>query len=55
MLMKILFGILVLSVAAIIVTVGAMWWRLRRHLRKSDDVLQETLAEIQPEHQPVEK
>jgi hypothetical protein len=54
MLMKILFGILVLSVAAILVTVGAMWGLLRRHLRKSDNALQETLAEIQPEHEPVE-
>ena len=52
--MKILFGILVLSVAAIIVAVGAMWWRLRRHLRKSDSALKETLAEMQPEHEPVE-
>lgn len=52
--MKILFVILVLSVAAILVAVVAMWWRLRWHLRKSDDALKKTLAEIQPEHETAE-
>jgi hypothetical protein len=51
LLIKILFAILVLSVAAVVVTVVAMWWRLRWHLRRSDDALKKTLAEIQPEHE----
>ncbi|HMF90712.1 MAG TPA: hypothetical protein VKL40_08725 [Candidatus Angelobacter sp.] len=49
--MKILFVILLLSVAAVLVTVVAMWWRLRWHLRKSDNALKKTLSEIQPEHE----
>jgi hypothetical protein len=32
--MKVLYAILVLSLAAIIVAVGATWWRLRWHLRR---------------------
>lgn len=52
--MKILFVILVLSVAAILLAVGALWWRLRWHLRRSDDALKKTLAEIQPEHETAE-
>lgn len=32
--MKVLFVLLVLSVSAIVVTLGAMWLRLRWHLRK---------------------
>jgi hypothetical protein len=32
--MKILFVLLVVSVSAILVTLGAMWLRLRWHLRK---------------------
>jgi hypothetical protein len=32
--MKVSFAILVLSLAAIIVAVGATWWRLRWHLRR---------------------
>ncbi len=55
MLMKILFGVLLVSVAAILVAVGAMWWRLRWHLRRSDDALKQTLAEIQPEQETVSK
>jgi hypothetical protein len=49
--MKILVAILAVSVTAILVVVGAMWWRLRWHLRRSDDALKKTLAEIQPEHE----
>lgn len=33
MLMRVLYGLLVVSVAAVLVSVLAMWWRLRRHLR----------------------
>lgn len=32
--MKVLYGILVLSLAAIMVAVGATWLRLRWHLRR---------------------
>jgi hypothetical protein len=32
--MKVLYTILVLSLAAIMVAVGATWWRLRWHLRR---------------------
>jgi hypothetical protein len=55
MLMKILFIILVLSLGAILLTVVAMWWRLRWHLRRSDDALKNALAEIQPEHESIDK
>lgn len=53
--MKILFLILLLSVGAILVTVVALWWRLRWHLRRSDHALKNALAEIQPEHESIEK
>ncbi|HKF21212.1 MAG TPA: hypothetical protein VKE93_06560 [Candidatus Angelobacter sp.] len=49
--MRILFVFLVLSLTAILLAVGALWWRLRWHLRRSDDALKKTLAEIQPEHE----
>jgi Flp pilus assembly protein TadB len=52
--MKYLFIILVLCVVAILVAAGAMWWRLRRHLRRSDEALKNALAEIQTEHKSVE-
>ncbi len=52
--MKILFIILVLCVVATLLAVTAMWWRLRWHLRRSDDALKNALAEIQPEHESVE-
>jgi hypothetical protein len=53
--MKILFLILLLSVGAILVTMVALWWRLRWHLRRSDQALKTTLAEIQPEQGSIEK
>jgi len=51
--MKILFGVLILSVSASILVLGAMWWRLRRQLRRSDHVLKESteiVTEPEPEH-----
>lgn len=53
--MKALFIILVLSVGAILATAGTLWWRLRWHLRRSNDALKNALAEIQPEHEPIDK
>jgi len=52
--MKILFGLLIVSVSASILALGAMWWRLRRQLRRSDHVLKDAKTEpisgAQPEH-----
>lgn len=53
--MRILFLILLLSVGAILVTVVALWWRLRWHLRRSNHSLKNTLAEIQPKQESIEK
>jgi hypothetical protein len=53
--MKILFIILTISLGAILLTVVAMWWRLRWHLRRSDNALKNALAEIHPEHEPMDK
>jgi len=50
--MKALFVLLVLSTLAVVVAAIAMWWRLRRHLNKSDEALKQVLQEIQPEHEP---
>jgi hypothetical protein len=52
MLMKVLFGVLVLSIAAILVAAGAMLWRLRWHLRRPEVV--PPAVEI-PEQEPVQK
>jgi len=49
--MKALFVLLVLSTVTVLVAAIAMWWRLRRHLRKSDKALEQALREIQPEHE----
>jgi hypothetical protein len=46
MLMRILFFVFVLSLGAILLAVGAMWWRLRWHLRRSDDAMKDALADI---------
>ncbi len=50
--MKIFFVLLVLSTVAVIVAAIAMWWRLRRHLRSSNEVLKEALSEIESQHEP---
>ena len=50
--MKYLFLLLVLSTVAVLVAAIAMWWRLRRHLHKSDEALKRALREIEPEHEP---
>ena len=53
--MKILFAVLVISVVAVLVAAVAMWWRLRRHLRQSDQALKNALREIEPEHESIEQ
>jgi integral membrane sensor domain MASE1 len=57
--MKALFVLLVLSTLAVLVAAIAMWWRLRRHLRRSDEALKKVLQEIEPqtrpEHESVER
>jgi hypothetical protein len=50
--MKVLFILLVLSIAAIMVAAGAMLWRLRWHLRRPH--VKSSAVEI-PEQEPVEK
>lgn len=50
--MKALFILLVLSTVAVLTAAIAMWWRLRRHLRKSDEALKKVLQEIEPEAKP---
>jgi hypothetical protein len=47
--MKVLFAILVLSLAAIIVAVGATWWRLRWHLRRPHHTPPNGLESLPPE------
>jgi hypothetical protein len=53
--MRILFIILALCMAALIMTAGALWWRLRWQLRRSDNALKNALAAIQPGHEPADK
>jgi len=50
--MTALFVLLVVSTLAILVAAIAMWWRLRRHLRQSDEALKKVLQEIEPETKP---
>jgi hypothetical protein len=52
--MKYLVLLLVISVGASLVVAVAVWLRLRWHLRRSDEALKNTLAEIQPEHEQAE-
>jgi cytochrome b subunit of formate dehydrogenase len=52
--MKVLYGLLVLSVSAILVTGVAMWWRLHRHLRRPNAAQNEALKTVQTEHESSE-
>ncbi len=45
--MRILFGLLIVSLAAILLAVAAMWWRIRRHLSNSTVVQETQLQEIE--------
>jgi hypothetical protein len=51
--MKVLYGILVLSLAAIMVAVGATWWRLRWHLRRPHHTPSHDLESL-PEEAPAQ-
>jgi hypothetical protein len=55
MLMKVLFVLLVLSIAAIVVAASAMLWRLRWHLRRPHVTPPAPVLELQPEQESVEK
>jgi hypothetical protein len=55
MLMKFLYVLLALSIVAIVVAVGAMFWRLRWHLRRPHVTPPTPMLEVQPEQEPVEK
>jgi fructose-specific phosphotransferase system IIC component len=50
--MKALFVLLVLSTVAVLVAAIAMWWRLRRHLHQSDEVLNKVLQDMEPANEP---
>ena len=55
MLMKVLFVVMVLSIAAIVVAAGAMLWRLRWHLQRPHLTPPAPALEMEPEREPVEK
>ncbi|HEX7288029.1 MAG TPA: hypothetical protein VF532_17725 [Candidatus Angelobacter sp.] len=52
--MKILFWLLVVSVATVLVSGVAVWLRLRWHLRRSGAAVKGTVDTSHPEHGPVE-
>jgi uncharacterized membrane protein YqjE len=53
--MKVLYLLLVVSIAAIVMAVAATIWRLRWHLRRPARISHHTLEELHPDHEPVEK
>jgi uncharacterized membrane protein YqjE len=53
--MKVLYLLLVVSLAAIVIAVAATIWRLRWHLRRPAQTSQHTLEELHPDREPVEK
>jgi hypothetical protein len=55
MLMKVLYVVLALSIVAIIAAVGALLWRLRWHLGRPQVTPPNPVAEVSPEHEPIEK
>lgn len=50
--MKALFVLLVLSTLAVVIAAIAMWWRLRKHLHPSDEMLKQVLEEMEPQSRP---
>ena len=55
LLMKILVIIAVLAFVTVFVVLGAMWWRLRRHLRRSDRDPEQAAAETQQDRERSDK
>jgi hypothetical protein len=56
MLMKFLYVLLALSIIAIVAAVGAMFWRLRWHLKRPHVTPPSPALEtVPPEQEPVEK
>jgi hypothetical protein len=55
MLMKALYVLLALSIVAIVAAVGAMFWRLRWHLRRPHITPPTPVLEVAPEQETVEK
>jgi hypothetical protein len=54
--MRILYGLLVASLSAIVIAIVAMLWRLRWHLRRpAHQASQHSLGEFHADHEPVEK
>ena len=53
--MKVLFVLLVLSIASVVVAVAGTVWRLRWHLRRPSHALQHAFKEPEPAQEPVEK
>ena len=55
MLMKALYVLLALSIAAIVAAVGAMVWRLRWHLQRPHIIPPSPVPEVIHEEEPAEK
>ncbi len=53
--MKVLYGLLVISVAAIVISVAAARLRLHLHLRRPGHAPEHTPAEAPQHHDPVNK
>ncbi|HYL93733.1 MAG TPA: hypothetical protein VEW69_11330 [Alphaproteobacteria bacterium] len=53
--MKILFGVLVFSVAVALVAILATWLRLRWHLRRPDKPIPEPALEIHSEEESLKQ
>ncbi|HSM87431.1 MAG TPA: hypothetical protein VLT16_14840 [Candidatus Limnocylindrales bacterium] len=55
MLMRVLYGLLVLSIGAILVALGGTLWRLRWHMRRSRHEPQHLGEEVPPVQEPAKK
>jgi hypothetical protein len=55
MLMKALYVLLALSIVAIVAAVGAMFWRLRWHLRRPHITPPTPVLEVAPEQETIRK
>jgi len=55
MLMTVLYVLLALSIVAIVAAVGAMFWRLRWHLRRPHLTPPIPMLDVPPDRETVEK